>query len=160
MNSQQIDVTGFDYGDYGMLGADARKVVQQCTREIKLLLASRMGGAPGTSDVGAKLIAVREYLKRAPFDAWALAEFGWDTPQMATNYMNVFKAFGQIPERLVFGPLAVYLLSERSVPKAARDEALERAGMGETITQSIAQGLIDTHKAELARTRRAARIQG
>lgn len=129
--------------DYDALETEARIVVKQRTGEIKTLVRR---AAQDIIEIGQKLIEVKEHLEHGQFGAWLKAEFEW-SDQTALNFMNVARAFVQIPNGLEFSSRALYLLAAPSTPDAARDEALERAAAGETITHQAARQIVEQHRA-------------
>jgi hypothetical protein len=122
-------VMGFDYD---ILDSEQRIIVEQRTGEIKERLRR---SAQDIWEIGQKLAEVRSRLKHGQFDAWLKAEFGWSR-RTAYNFINVFEAFG---ERTNFAQMniatsALYLLAAPSTPQEMREEVLQRAKEGETIT--------------------------
>jgi hypothetical protein len=65
----------------------------------------------------------------------------------AQNLMNVARNFGEIPNGSVFADRALYLLSRKSTPEDARQEAKDRAISGEEITFDVAKEIVETKKA-------------
>lgn len=130
--------------DYGQLDAETRIVVQQRTSEIRTLMRRT---AQDIIEIGQKLIDVKAQLGHGRFGGWLRAEFKW-SDQTALNFMNVARSFPEIPNGLEFAPRALYLLAAPSTPAEAREEALQRAANGETVTHSLSQQIVRRHKLE------------
>jgi hypothetical protein len=79
------------------------------------------------------------------FQQWVRDDTHWSL-SMAYRLMNVYRAFGRSNlERLDLGASALYLLSEPSAPLSAREEALQRAENGETISHARAREIVEQH---------------
>jgi DNA repair exonuclease SbcCD ATPase subunit len=68
------------------------------------------------------------------------------------NLLNVYKQFGFTAQCAVipcFDSSALRLLSENSTPESARQEALDRAEQGETISYKAAHEIVDRYKAQV-----------
>jgi len=128
--------------DYSTLSSESRIVVMQKTSEIKTLMRR---AAQDIIDIGTKLIEVKDQLGHGNFGNWLNAEFGW-SHDTAGRYMNVSRAFIQIPHGAEFQAKALYLLSAPSTPDEAREEALEIAKSGEPITYATAKAIVAQHK--------------
>lgn len=65
-----------------------------------------------------------------------------------TRLLNVFDKFGVTNNLLVtdIQPSVLYLLSAPSTPEPARQEAIEKAESGKTVTFTDAKELVDAHK--------------
>jgi hypothetical protein len=124
--------------DYDALDAETRNVVQQRTGEIRTLVRR---AAQDIIDIGQKLIEVRDKLPYGQFEEWTKTEFDW-TRQTAYRFIQVAERFGSCNNLLQLAPSALYLLAAPSTPEAARQEAIERAEAGETITYSAARELV------------------
>jgi phage N-6-adenine-methyltransferase len=129
--------------DYDALDAETRNVVQQRTGEIRTLVRR---AAQDIIDIGQKLIEVRDKLPYGQFEEWTKTEFDW-TRQTAYRFIQVAERFGSCNNLLQLAPSALYLLAAPSTPEAARQEAIERAEAGETITYSAARELVAEYKA-------------
>lgn len=141
--------------DYAVLDTETRIVVRQRASEIKERLRDV---AQATWEVGQKLVDVRSRLEYGQFNLWLKTEFQWSR-STAYKYINIFESFGSCPQ---FGQLDIaisvlYLLAAPSTPKTAREEALERAFEGETITSTKAKAIADHHK-NLARSSNATEL--
>ncbi len=129
--------------DYDTLETEARIVVKQRTGEIKTLVRR---AAQDIIEIGQKLIEVKEHLEHGQFGAWLKAEFSWDD-RTARRFMAVAEQFkSDNLSDLQIAPSALYLLAAPSTPDAARDEALERAAAGETITHQAARQIVEQHR--------------
>ncbi len=129
--------------DYDALETEARIVVKQRTGEIKTLVRR---AAQDIIEIGQKLIEVKEHLEHGQFGAWLKAEFDW-SERTARQFMTVADQFKTANfADLNIGASALYLLAAPSTPDAARDEALERAAAGETITHQAARQIVEQHR--------------
>lgn len=133
-------VTEFNYTS---LETETRTVVLQRTTEIKSLIHCT---ALNRIEIGQKLIDVKERLGHGEFRKWLKAEFSWGVTT-AWKQMKVAQAFKcSLCEHLDIAPSAFYLLTASSTSEQAREEALERARAGETITPSIAEAIVNKYK--------------
>ncbi|BAZ49789.1 hypothetical protein NIES4103_24010 [Nostoc sp. NIES-4103] len=130
--------------NYAALDCKTRIVVQQRTREIKERLEDAV---QAIWQIGQKLVEVRNCLSYGQFTCWLKTEFQWSR-STAYNYINVFETFGSCPNfgQLNIAPSALYLLAAPSTCKEAREEALESAKLGETVTYSKAKAIVGKHK--------------
>lgn len=129
--------------DYAAMDTETRIVVQQRTGEIKSLMKR---AAQDIIDIGEKLTEVKERIGHGHFGDWLGAEFGWDE-RTARNLMQVAETFRSANfSDLRIAPSALYTLAAPSTPQAARDEALDRAHAGESITYSKARAIVQEHK--------------
>ncbi|MEH2178725.1 DUF3102 domain-containing protein [Nostoc sp.] len=136
-------VTGFDYE---ILNSEQRIVIQQRTGEIKERLRR---SAQDIWEIGQKLADVRSRLKHGQFETWLKAEFGWSR-RTAYNFINVYEAFA---ERANFAQIdiatsALYLLAAPSTPENVREEILQRAMEGETLTHKSIRQVIEEEKSQ------------
>ncbi len=125
--------------DYAALESETRIVVQQRTGEIKEKIHS---SAQATWEIGQKLADVRNRLKPRQFTFWLQAEFRLSR-STAYNYIKVFESFPICPNfgQISIATSALILLAAPSTPDEARQEALESASYGETITHSKAKAI-------------------
>jgi len=129
--------------DYIALDTETRLAVQQRTSEIKSLIRRT---ASDIIDIGQKLIEVKDYLGHGNFLNWLKTEFNW-SESAARKFMRVTRQFKSVNfTNLDIAASALYLLAASSTPADARQEALERASQGETITHVGAQVLVSRHK--------------
>lgn len=134
------ETQGFDYAS---LDSETRIVVQQRTNEIKRLMRQT---ATDIIDTGQKLTEVKEKLGHGKFGDWLKAEFEWDE-RTARRFMSVAHIFNSDNlSELSFAPSALYILAAPSTPSQVRQEALERAAQGETITHSKALAIATRYK--------------
>jgi phage N-6-adenine-methyltransferase len=135
--------------NYASLDAETCTMVQKRTFEIKLLMRRT---AQDIIEIGLKLIEVKAKLGHGNFENWLKTEFDW-TQMTASRFMNVaehFKTNNLLD--LKIGPSALYLLASPSTPEFAREEALNRAEIGETITYTTAREIVDWHKGQAEQT--------
>lgn len=129
--------------DYALIEPETRIVVQQRTSEIKSLMRR---AAQDIIDIGEKLTDVQQRLEHGLFLDWLGKEFAW-SKSTAYNLMQVARAFGETNfQPLEISPKALYVLSEKSAPQAARDEAIQRAEAGEAISYSEARAIVAGHR--------------
>lgn len=123
---------------YDRLDSTKRVIVQQRTSEIKSLMRKT---AQDIVEIGHKLIEVKNELPHGEFLNWLESEFGW-TDRTAQRFMNVANSFkNDNLSDLNIGTSALYMLSEPSTPEPARQEAIERAEKGESVSYSDAKEL-------------------
>lgn len=128
--------------DYSSLDPKSRTLVQQRTSELKRLI---LRSAKDTLAIGQNLVEVREQLGYGNFRKWLKAEFAW-SHQAATRFIQVAERFSCLNLRQVeIAASALYLLARPSTPEEARQEALERAFQGETITHALAMQIRSHH---------------
>jgi hypothetical protein len=133
-------VEGFDYAG---LDVETRIVVQQRTGEIRSLVRR---SAQDISDIGLKLIEVKERLGHGHFGTWLDSEFGW-SEMTARRFMQVYERFkSHNLFDLDVAPSALYLLAAPSTSDEAVEEALERAAGGERISHATAKGIVEEHR--------------
>lgn len=92
--------------------------------------------------IGEVVIGVRNRLGHGRFMEWSRAELPWSHRQ-TIRVMQVARAFGYTFRHGVqFEPSALYALSQPSVPKPAREYALELAADGQKITKNVAESIV------------------
>ena len=123
----------------GCSDLESREIIQQHTTEIKAL-AKRT--AQDIIEIGKRLIAVKALLPHGAFIAWLESEFGWHRAT-ANRFIQVAQQFGgkDLSQIATFEPSALYLLAAPSTPESVREEAIERAASGETITHEKAKAM-------------------
>jgi hypothetical protein len=89
---------------------------------------------------GRDLLEVKEMLDHGEFEEWCESNFPWSL-RTVNRMMNVSKN-AKLAD-LNFSPSTLYLLSEPSIPETAREEAIERAEEGETVTHKEVKELVD-----------------
>jgi len=97
--------------------------------------------------IGANLLEAQDLLAHGEFLPWIKAEFGMGKSS-AYKFMNVAKAFpGKFPQNgnLSIAASALYLLASSEIPDDARNEALELAAAGESISPKKAKKIIEKH---------------
>jgi len=97
--------------------------------------------------IGANLLEAQNLLAHGEFLGWIKAEFGM-SKSSAYRFMDVGRAFqDKLPKMgsLEIAASALYLLASPETPNAARNEALELAGTGETISPNKARKIIEKH---------------
>ena len=130
---------------YTELDSETRKELQTETAAIHKLDSDVLGGIV---DMGERFIRVRDLLrhnKTGGFKGWLQVEgFG---RSFAYRCIDVYKSFGNCPNlgQLKLGMSVIYALSAPSVPDEARDEVIERAANGETITDDAAKEIKAKH---------------
>ncbi len=132
--------------DYGTLGVEDRVIVQQKTGEIHEHIDTMQRSVIA---IGQRLRDIKARLGHGHWGAWLAVEFRW-SDQTAANYMNAAQLTDQNPRFLEFedqfAKSALTAFAAPSTPAPAREEAVQRAAAGETITHAKAQAIIDTHK--------------
>lgn len=121
--------------ELGRLAEEVRGLVRR-TGEMVLRIGRALLEARGLLDEGAR------------FDKWCAGELNMRRTT-AYRFVQVAEAFDQVRPELAAGfeVSALYLLAAGDVPAAARDEALERAERGETITAAKARDIARQHAA-------------
>lgn len=134
-------VTSFNYE---VLDAEQRIVVQQRTGEIRERLRR---SAQDIWEIGQKLADVRSRLKHGQFDVWLKAEFDWSR-RTAYNFINVYEVFGERANlaQIDIATSALYLLAAPSTPQNVRDEVMQRAREGETVSHKNLRQVIEKEK--------------
>ncbi len=129
--------------DYAVLNPEARIVVQNKTSELKRLIYR---SAQDIIDIGQKLTEVKEQLGHGNFRAWLKAEFSWSVRTVA-RFMQVATQFKCANlTHLDIAASALYLLTAPSTSEDARNEALERASLGEAISYARAKVIAAQYK--------------
>mgnify|MGYP002778138342 CR=1 FL=1 len=129
--------------DYTELDSETRTNIQQNTTEIKSLMRRT---SQDIIHIGQKLRAVKQQLEHGRFRKWLKAEFDWSV-SASTKFIQVSEQFKCVNfTHLNIANSALYLLAAPSTPEAARQEALRRASLGETITYSKAKVITQQYK--------------
>lgn len=122
--------------DYSNLDRTTCQFILQKTGEIRTLMRRT---AQDIFLIGKKLIEIKERLEHGHFLEWLEAEFAW-SDRTARNFMRVAEVFKmETISDLQFAPSALYILAASSIPERAREEAVDRALKGETISKKTAQ---------------------
>ena len=127
-----FDYSVFDQDTTTFLQETEDKIVGRTQRWIK--------------DTGKDLLEAKMRIGHGHFVDWIRARFDM-SEDTAQNLMNVARNFGEIPNGSVFADRALYLLSRKSTPEDARQEAKDRAVSGEEITFVVATEIVETKKA-------------
>lgn len=129
--------------EYDLLKAETRRVVQQCTNEIKTLMRRN---SQDIIDIGQKLIEVKQHLGYGSFRNWLKSEFNWSI-SAATKFIQVAEQFKCVNfTHLNITASSLYLIAAPSTPKEARVEILERASNGENISYTKAKIIVSQHR--------------
>ncbi len=126
--------------DYNRLNdTTLRDDVQRRTTAIRQLVRQT---AESLVTIGQYLIDVKDVLPHGEFGEWLSAEFNW-SDSAANKMMNVARQFKSVNfTDLNVGTSALYLLAAPSTPQAARDEAIQLAETGETVTHAKAKEIV------------------
>jgi Protein of unknown function (DUF3102) len=127
-----FDYSVFDQDTTAFLQETEDKIVGRTQRYIK--------------DTGRDLLEAKKRIGHGNFVDWIRARFDM-SEDTAQNLMNVARNFGEIPNGSFFADRALYLLSRKSTPEDARQEAKDRAMSGEAITLEVAKEIVETKKA-------------
>lgn len=143
LKKQSQVVTGFDYEN---LDSEQRIVIQQRTGEIKERLRR---SAQDIWEIGQKLAEVRSQIKHGQFEIWLKAEFGWSR-RTAYNFINVYETLAERANlaQIDIATSALYLLAAPSTPQNVREEFIQRAHEGETITHKSIRQVIEEEKSQ------------
>jgi FtsZ-binding cell division protein ZapB len=104
--------------------------------------------------IGANLLEAQELLPHGEFLGWIKAEFGM-SKSSAYRFIDVGRAFQDklpILGSLEIAASALYLLASPETPDDARNEALELAAAGETISPKKARKIIEKHASTVRET--------
>ncbi|GFE67423.1 DUF3102 domain-containing protein [Chroococcus sp. FPU101] len=130
--------------DYQSLDEEQRLIIQQRTGEIRERLRR---SAQDIWEIGQKLADVRSRLKHGQFDVWLKAEFDWSR-RTAYNFISVYETFGERATltQVDIATSALYLLAAPSTSQKVRDEFLNKAKVGESVTHKELRDLIQKEK--------------
>lgn len=125
--------------DYETLEIETREFVKAKELSIKARTSQTIW------ENGRDLLEVKERLEHGQFQKWVEGNFPWSLPT-AERMIQVAERFEnrQIDD---FSKSVLYLLAAPSTPESARQEAIEKAEAGESITHKQAKELVDAHKA-------------
>jgi hypothetical protein len=132
--------------DYAALDKEARSEVELSTARIHQL---ERRTSEALIEIGRHLVAVKEKLEHGRFTEWLTCEFGW-TYETARRFMKVAAVFGENTQIVCFAPSALYALASGTVPDEIREEFIERAASGETITHKKVQAELRERKGTAA----------
>ncbi|PSF35026.1 site-specific DNA-methyltransferase [Aphanothece hegewaldii CCALA 016] len=144
MNSSEKTVNLIISFDYFSLDDEQRLIIQQRTGEIRERLRR---SAQDIWEIGQKLADVRSRLKHGQFDIWLKAEFGWSR-RTAYNFISVYETFGERATlaQVDIATSALYLLAAPSTSQKVRDEFIEKAKVGESVTHKELREIIQKEK--------------
>jgi hypothetical protein len=129
--------------DYATLTSETRVTVKQKTTEIR----DRVGqAAQGISEVGERLIEVKEMLKHGQFLNWLECEFAWSesTAQRMMSVNLFFKS--RTLTDLDLGASTLYMLASASTPEEIKDEFIAKAQAGEAVTHAEVKAAVAAAK--------------
>ncbi|WP_107669146.1 diguanylate cyclase domain-containing protein [Cyanothece sp. BG0011] len=139
-NSNNLEVRDFNYQQ---LNPQVRHQIQELTIDIKNRLRRC---AQDVYIIGHNLCQIKQQLKHGQFRAWLEVEFDWSV-SAANKFMQVSKQFHlEDLEDVDISPSALYVLAAPSTPQAIRNEALDKAQQGQTISFSFAKQLIKSNQ--------------
>jgi len=126
--------------DYASLAHDVRVEVGAQTAAIRELNGKSLAGR---IEIGRRLAAIRKAVGRYDFRPLVASCFAW-TKSTTSNYTNVARRFGTIELQCLarFDWSALVILSRKTVPQKARDEAVARAGEGQNINKALAEAIV------------------
>lgn len=128
--------------DYTQAGDNAKTVIEH-TVEIK---RSERRASEAIIEAGKHLLAVKELLPHGAWGDWLSTEFHM-SERTAQNLMGVATKFGAKSATVADLSVSVlYLLAGDSVPEEAREEVIQRAAAGETVTKAVAKAVIEEHR--------------
>ncbi len=128
--------------NYEALDPQLAQFLREETYQINLR-ATRV--ARDIYNIGKSLKAVKERLAHGEFRAWVTSEFPWSKSQ-AARLMRVAEVFDiSTLEEVNILPSALFELSSKSVPDAARNEVLELAQQGQVINMKIVSQVKEKH---------------
>ncbi|MCW5697332.1 MAG: DUF3102 domain-containing protein [Bauldia sp.] len=105
-------------------------------REAAVRIRLRMSRtAQDIIEIGRDLIEVKSRLGHGRFLGWIEAEFGM-SDRAARNFMDVADRFGSVKSETIsdLTPTVLYALAAPSTPDEVREEVVQRAAAGESIT--------------------------
>lgn len=131
----------------GLSAVQARRV-QDATREIHV---SGRIAARAMVAAGKRLKEIRDILSQTgQWRRWLELEFG-GSHDTADRLIRVADKFGSVDAITSFKKGALYFLSQETIPQAAREQAIERAESGETITRQMAEQIVSTFQKAAAK---------
>ena len=119
--------------DYQELSIETREFVKGKELSIKARTSQTIW------ENGRDLLEVKERLEHGQFQKWVEGNFPWSYAT-ATRFMNVAETFKSCTvQSLDIQTKALYLLAQNNTPETARQEAIEKAESGETVTHKEAR---------------------
>lgn len=125
--------------NYASLGSGNKVLVTTATQEIR----DRIGrAAQNIMEIGSRLILVKKHLDHGQFGQWLKAEFDWSesTAQKMMSVADTFKSVNFTD--LSVAPSALYMLAAPSTPDEVREEFIEKAKSGETVTHKAVKDAV------------------
>ncbi|MEL4896705.1 DUF3102 domain-containing protein [Crocosphaera sp. Alani8] len=146
MNESESFLEPIPSFDYEALEREQGQTIQRLTREIRDCLHR---SAQDIWEIGQKLADVRDRLRYGQFDSWLKIEFGWSR-RTAYNFISVYQTFGERANlaQVDIATSALYLLAAPSTPKRVREEFLQKAHEGHTITHKQLSEVIQKEKSQ------------
>lgn len=133
---------------YEGLSAVQVRRVQDATREIHV---SGRIAARAMVAAGKRLKDIRDILiQTGQWRRWLELEFG-GSHDTADRLIRVADKFGSVDAITSFKKGALYFLSQETVPQAAREQAVELAQSGQTITRQVAEQIVSTFQKAAAK---------
>lgn len=128
--------------DYTQAGDNAEAVIEH-TVELK---RSERRASEAIIETGRHLLAVQELMPHGTWLDWLAVEFKM-SKSTAYNMIGIAKRFdGKLPTVGNLTPSVLYLLAGDSVPEEAREEVIQRAAAGETVTKAVAKAVIEEYR--------------
>lgn len=125
--------------DYTSLDLETQQFVRERADKIKALMKR---SAQDVIDIGKYLLEVKERLDYGQFGEWIDQEFSYSYP-LAAKFMQVAREFSSITLiDLSISSTALYLLAQTTTPQEVREEALDQARRGVSVTPKLVQELL------------------
>jgi len=124
--------------DYSQLTEDTREFLKGKELAIKARTSQTVW------ENGRDLMEAKDRLEHGQFTPWCRANFPWSKTTIA-DMINVAKRLPNF-RQAELSSKALYMLAAPSTPESAREEALQRAGGGETLSTQEARDIIQEHK--------------
>jgi hypothetical protein len=129
--------------DYSKLDTNLSVYLREKTENIRKLIRK---SAQDIIDIGESLIEIKNKLEYGQFYAWLETEFSWSY-RTASRFMRVAETFSSDNMSDVdILPTALYQLSSPNFPKAAIEEAINRAKSGEFISAEKVKEIKNRHQ--------------
>ncbi len=135
--------------DYSLLPVEAGNAARVAAARINMHLRN---ATKEIIEIGRDLAEQKERLGHGHFLDWIAAEFNM-SERSARNFMSVFRQFGETAKTADLRPSVLYALSAASTPPEIREQAIERAATGETLTLADVKAM----KAAWAKTEKCKR---
>ena len=129
--------------NYTALETEARIFVQQHIRQIKSPIRRT---SQDIIEIGEKLSDVKQQLGHGNFINWLKFKFDW-SESTAARSMQVKAQFKSVNlTNLHIAASALYLFAAPSSPQQAKTDTFERTSLGEAISHSKAQAIVNQYK--------------